>query len=49
MKVRLQRVHYMPRVLEPGVPYVSEELGAAAHLCPCGYGSKVRTPLEPTD
>lgn len=49
MKLRLQRVHYMPKILEPGVLYVSEEFGAAAHLCPCGCGSKVRTPLGPTD
>lgn len=49
MKIKLQRVHYMPKVLEPGVLYVSEEFGAAAHLCPCGCGLKVRTPLGPTD
>jgi hypothetical protein len=49
MKLRLQRVHYMPKILEPGVLYVSEEFGAAAHLCPCGCGTKVRTPLGPTD
>lgn len=39
----------MPRTLEPGILYVSEEYGTAAHLCPCGCGSKVRTPLGPTD
>jgi hypothetical protein len=49
MKIRLQRVHYMPKVLEQGVLYVSEEFGAVAHLCACGCGSKVRTPLGPTD
>ena len=49
MKLRLQHVHYMPKGLEPGVLYVSEEFSAAAHLCPCGCGSKVRTPLGPTD
>lgn len=49
MKIRLQRVHYMPKDMEPGVLYVSEEFGAAAHLCPCGCGLKVRTPLSPTD
>lgn len=49
MKLRLQRVHYMPKDLKPGVLYVSEEFGAAAHLCPCGCGSKIRTPLGPTD
>lgn len=49
MEIRLQRVHYMPKILETGVLYVSEEYSAAAHLCPCGCGSKVRTPLGPTD
>ncbi|MFA6132799.1 MAG: DUF6527 family protein [Phycisphaerae bacterium] len=39
----------MPKELEPGVLYVSEEFGAVAHLCPCGCGSKVRTPLGPTE
>lgn len=49
MKIKLQRVHYMPKDLKPGVLYVSEEFGAAAHLCACGCGSKIRTPLSPTE
>lgn len=49
MKISLKRVHYMPRELEPGVLYVSEEYGAAAHLCACGCGSKIRTPLGATE
>jgi hypothetical protein len=49
MKFKLQRVHYMPKELKPGVLYVSEEFGAAAHLCACGCGSKIRTPLGPTE
>lgn len=48
-RLRLERVHYMPKVLEPGVLYVSEEFGAAAHLCACGCGVKIRTPLAPTE
>lgn len=48
-KYRLERVHYMPKDLEPGVLYVSQEFGTAAHLCPCGCGSKIRTPLGPTE
>lgn len=48
-RVRLERVHYMPKVLEPGLLYVSEEFGAAAHLCACGCGTKIRTPLGPTE
>jgi len=49
MKIRLERVHYMPKELEPGVLYVSEEFETAAHLCACGCGSKIRTPLGPTE
>ncbi len=49
MRFRLERVHYMPKQLQPGVLYVSEEFGAAAHLCACGCGSKIRTPLHPTE
>jgi len=39
----------MPTALEPGVLYVAEEFGAAAHLCPCGCGAIVRTPLDRTE
>lgn len=46
-KISLQRVHHMPKLLEPGILYVSEEFGAAAHLCACGCGVKVRTPITP--
>lgn len=49
MKIKLQRVHFMPNNLSQGVLYVSEEFGAAAHLCACGCGSKVNTPLGPTE
>lgn len=49
MKYKLQRVHYMPKVLVPGVLYISEEYSTAAHLCACGCGSKIRTPLGPTE
>ncbi len=49
MRIELKRVHYMPKELEPGVLYVSEEFGAAAHICPCGCGTKIRTPLGPTE
>jgi hypothetical protein len=48
-RFRLQRVHYMPKELEPGILYVSEEFDVAGHLCACGCGSKVMTPLGPTE
>src|SRR5437764_14179159 len=46
-KIELSRVKYIPKELEPGVLYVSEEFGAAVHLCACGCGRKVSTPLRP--
>lgn len=49
MKIKLQYVHYMPKQMDTGILYVSEEFKTAAHLCACGCGSKVRTPLTPTE
>ena len=49
MEIKLQRVQYMPKDLNPGVLYVSEQFGAVAHLCACGCGAKIRTPLGPTE
>ena len=49
LKFELQRVHYMPKTLKPNVLYISEEFGAVAHLCACGCGAKIRTPLGPTE
>ena len=49
MKFEMQRVDYMPKELKPGVLYVSEEFDIAMHLCACGCGSKVKTPLGPTE
>lgn len=48
-KIKLEHVHYMPKVLQSGVLYVSKEFRAAAHLCACGCGAKIRTPLTPTE
>ena len=42
----LRKVQYMPSRLEPGILYVAEQFKAAAHLCACGCGSVVRTPLN---
>ena len=43
--IRLDRVHYMPKILEPGVLYFSEEFDSALHLCACGCGAKISTPI----
>lgn len=48
-RIELQHVHLMPQQLQPGVLYVSTEFGTAHHLCACGCGSKIRTPLGPTE
>ncbi|HEY5462613.1 MAG TPA: DUF6527 family protein [Hanamia sp.] len=47
--IQLNKVKYLPNELEPGVLYVSEEYSVAGHLCACGCGSKVITPLGPTE
>jgi len=39
----------MPKALEPGVLYVAEEFEVAGHLCACGCGNKVMTPLGPAE
>jgi hypothetical protein len=47
--IRLQEVDYMPSIFEQGVLYVSNEYQIAGHLCACGCGQKVWTPLGPVD
>lgn len=49
MSIKLERVKFMPKELQPGVLYVSEEFGIAIHLCACGCGSQVRTALGATE
>jgi hypothetical protein len=46
-KIELRHVRHIPKELQPGILYVSAEFGTAAHLCACGCGSKIRTPLGP--
>jgi hypothetical protein len=48
-RITLQRVRYLPRELAPGILYVSEEFAVAGHLCACGCGNKVITPLGPAE
>lgn len=47
--IRLERVEFIPRQLEPGILYVAEEFEVAVHLCACGCGNKVTTPLGPAE
>ncbi len=48
-RIKLFKTLYIPKDLESGILYVSEEFGVACHLCPCGCGSKVVTPIGPTE
>lgn len=42
-------VEAVPEGLEPGLLYVSIPYGTVVHLCCCGCGEEVVTPLTPTD
>lgn len=44
--IRLVEVDSMPRDLEPNILYYSERFGTASHLCACGCGAKIRTPID---
>ena len=44
-----QFVKSIPDKIAPGILYVSMEYGMVAHLCACGCGREVMTPLTPTD
>lgn len=39
----------IPEVLEPGILYLALEYDAMVHLCACGCGAEVATPIGPTD
>lgn len=45
-EIQPEFVHYMPKVLEHGKLYISQEFGSVIHLCACGCGTKVHTPLS---
>ena len=49
MRFERRDVQFMPKLLEAGVLYVSEKYHTAAHLCACGCGEKIRTPLGPAE
>lgn len=42
-------VEYIPDKLDDGVLYISMPYRTVAHLCACGCGKEVVTPLSPTD
>lgn len=45
--VRHAYVEYIPEKLEHGVLYISKKYRTASHLCCCGCGLKVVTPVNP--
>lgn len=47
--IKLLHLKYLPKELEPGILYVSNEYKVAGHLCACGCGNKIITPLGPTE
>lgn len=44
--IKLVEVDSMPRDLEPNTLYYLERFGTASHLCACGCGAKIRTPID---
>jgi hypothetical protein len=46
-KIQPEFVTFAPQELEPGVVYVSMEYATVLHLCCCGCGNQVVTPLAP--
>ena len=49
MNLRHEFVEYVPDQLLDGVIYVSIRFGTAVHLCACGCGLEVVTPLGPAE
>jgi hypothetical protein len=45
--LRPEFVEFIPTTLEAGVLYISRKYKTASHLCCCGCGNKVVTPLKP--
>lgn len=47
--IRPEYVESFPKSLEDGVLYISRSFGTACHRCCCGCGTKIVTPLRPTE
>ena len=46
---RVEHVEFIPKPLVEGVLYISKRFATASHLCACGCGEKVVTPINPAD
>ncbi|MDH4212278.1 MAG: DUF6527 family protein [candidate division WOR-3 bacterium] len=49
MSITPVSVDSVPEQLEPGILYISEENDVVMHLCCCGCGLEVVTPLSPAE
>jgi hypothetical protein len=47
--LRPEHVEFIPKVIDPGVIYISNKFRTASHLCCCGCGTKLVTPLRETE
>lgn len=48
-EISYEFVEFMPADLEGGQLYVSIQYATAVHLCACGCGTKVVTPISPAE
>ena len=48
-QIRFEFVEFVPNELQPETLYVSMTYGTVVHSCLCGCGSRIVTPLSPTD
>jgi hypothetical protein len=48
-RVEHEFVEFIPQELAPGTVYISGPYATCSHLCLCGCGEKVVTPLAPTE
>ena len=44
--LRPEFVEFIPRALDNGILYISQRFQTASHLCCCGCGTKIVTPLR---
>lgn len=47
--LKFKFIEFIPNELEEGILYITVEYKSAVHLCACGCGNKVITPITPTD
>ncbi len=47
--LRPEFVEFIPKSLEDGVIYISKKYRTASHRCCCGRGTRIVTPLRPTE